>query len=254
MSKYLDVALEAAGIAERVIEHYFNSVDGRDSVNKTDGSPVTQADKEAEDVIVAHIKAAFPKHGIFGEETGRQDQDSEYCWIIDPIDGTKNFTRGMPYFGTLIALMKNGEVIVGVSHMPLINETLYAEKGQGAFLNGEPIAVSSVANLKDTFLSFGSLKYFVERGLTEKILALQDVFSSRCYGNCHAYHMLAQGQVDVVIEASTKLYDIAPFVLIINEAGGSTSKLDGSAIDMQTSDFMATNGALHETIVRHFAA
>lgn len=253
MSKYLDVALEAAVIAERVIEFYFNAELGLDSTTKKDGSPVTIADKEAEEAIIRHIKTAFPEHGVYGEEGGKKVQDSEYLWIIDPIDGTKNFTRGMPYFGTLIALMKNNEIIVGVSHMPLIHETLYAEKGQGAFLNGEPVFVSDVDKQKEMFLSFGSLKYFMERGMVDKILALQDVFSSRSYGNCHAYHMLACGQIDAVIEASTRLYDVAPFELIIKEAGGKASQMDGAEIGMETHDFLAANSELYDGLLKHFA-
>ncbi len=253
MSTFLDVALEAVKQAEVTVMHYFDPK-GVASENKADGSPVTKADTEAEAIIIQHIKAAFPDHAILAEESGREDTASEYRWIIDPIDGTKNYTRGLPFFGMLVALMKNGEVIMGVSNMPAFGEMMYAEKGQGAFLNGERVSVSEVKDMKDIYLTFGGLGYFEKAGTVDKITTIRDrIFQLRSFGDVYMYHMLAQGRLDVVVESSIKLHDVAPLKLIVEEAGGRATEIDGTELNMDTDNFLATNGLVHQMMIDYFA-
>ena len=252
MSEFLDIAISAAKDAEKVLlKHY--TPKGVESSQKSDGSPVTIADKEAEQLIVSRIKAAFPDHSMLAEESGTENTRSEYTWIIDPIDGTKNFTRGVPLFGTLIALMKNGEIIVGVSNMPLLNDLMYAEKGSGAFRNGKQIHVSGTKRFKDAYLSSGSLHYFEPHGLVEKLAAIRkDIFQFRLFGDQFAYHLLAQGKIDAVTEGHIKIYDVAALKLIIEEAGGRATEIDGSAVGVDTTTFLATNGHVHEDFLSYF--
>ncbi len=252
MSKFLDVALAAAKDAEAIILKYYDST-GVDSVKKTDGSPVTIADREGEAAIIKRIKESFPDHSILGEETGREEQKSEYRWIIDPIDGTKNFTRGVPLFGTLIALMKGNEVIVGVSSVPVLNDLMYAEKGKGAFANGKPAKVSSVADFSNMYLSSGSQNYFEEIGLLNHVTDVRNhIFQYRMFGDLYAYHLLAQGKIDGVVEASIKIYDVAPVKLIVEEAGGRATEIDGTEMNVDTSTFLATNGHVHQQVIDYF--
>ena len=165
-SQFLTVALEAAKNAEEIITAYYTD-DTMKVELKADKTPVTLADTGAEKVIRETIKQAFPDHGFIGEEYGIEEGESPYLWIIDPIDATKNYIRKIPIFGTQIALMKGEELILGVSNAPLLNELLYAEAGSGAFLNGEPITVSSVTHPKDAMVCHGGLKWFIEKGFSQ---------------------------------------------------------------------------------------
>lgn len=158
---FLEVALEAAQAAEKILLKYINTTITVEL--KSDQSPVTVADKEAEAVIISTIQNAFPDHGFLGEETGLTRERAEYVWVIDPIDGTKNYIRGVPIFGSLIALMKNGEVILGVSNVPLMKELFYAEKGKGAYKNGIPVTVSTRPTLKESYVSHGGINYFIKK-------------------------------------------------------------------------------------------
>ena len=140
--QFLAVALEAVDGAEEVIDKYY--LDDIRATLKADQSPVTIADKEAERVIRQVISESFPEHGVLGEEDGQTASSSEYLWVIDPIDGTKNYMRKVPLFATQLALMKNGEVVVGVSNAPALGELMYARKGGGTYLNGEKAQVSGI--------------------------------------------------------------------------------------------------------------
>ena len=252
MSKYLDVAIEAVKIAEKVIIEYYDSE--KQIATKADNSPVTIADKMAEAKMREYILAHFPEHKVYGEEGEKSaNEQDEFVWVIDPIDGTKNFIRGIPLFGTLLALMKDGEVVVGVSNMPFINECMYAEKDGGAFLNGKRVRVSSVENIQEAYCSYGSTKYFTQRGLREKLLGVTERMRwARGIGDCWSYHLLAQGKLDSMVEAHTKLWDVAPLKLIVEEAGGKMTQIDGSPIDFSTATALASNGLLHEEMLMAF--
>lgn len=250
-SKFLKVALKAVKAAEKVTLDYYRRKP-RVSL-KADQTPVTTADIAAEKSVIKVIREAFPDHSFFGEESGRSGKSSDYLWIIDPIDGTKNFIAKIPLWGTLIALMYKGKVIVGVSNIPLLKETLWAVKGQDAFLNGKKVKVSQKSDLSQSMLSFGSLEAFHRKGWEKNILSLiYQTKRHRAFGDLWAYHLLAAGKLEVVIEASIKIMDVAPFDLIVREAGGLTSDIKGRKFHPEINTFVATNGRLYEEVLNYF--
>ena len=251
-SDFLTVAIEAAKNAEEIILSYYNANTITVEL-KPDETPVTRADKDAEKAIRETIKKAFPNHGFLGEEYGIEKGDSPYIWIIDPIDATKNYIRKIPIFGTQIALMCDDELILGVSNAPLLNELLYAEKGKGAFLNGESIEVSKVSQSSDAMICHGGLKWFVEKDYFDGIYNLiNDTARSRGFGDFYSYHLVASGRVDAVIEAAISIWDIAAITVVVLEAGGMVTDMHGQAITKDTASLIATNGILHNTIIDYF--
>src|SRR6202042_2659829 len=148
----LDAADKAALIARSL---YQRNIEIR---IKADKSPVTEADVRCETAIREIIEARFPAHGFYGEESGLHRQDADYLWIVDPIDGTKAFVREYPMFSTQIALMRKGEVVLGVSSAPIYGEVAYAERGRGAYLNGKPVSVSNISTIETAALSSGNMK------------------------------------------------------------------------------------------------
>ena len=252
-SQFLKVALEAAKNAEEIITAYYTG-DAMKVEMKEDETPVTLADRGAEKIIRETIKKAFPDHGFLGEEYGIEEGDSPYVWIIDPIDATKNYIRKIPIFGTQIALMKDDDLILGVSNAPLLNELLYAEVGKGAFLNGERITVSSVTQPKDAMICHGGLKWFVEKGTFPGIYNLiTDTARTRGFGDFYMYHLVASGRVDAVVEAAISVWDIAAITVIVREAGGKVTDIQGQAITKDTASLVATNRILHNIVLDYFS-
>ena len=251
-SQFLTVALEAAKNAEEVITAYYS--DDIKVELKDDETPVTLADRGAEKVIRDTISRAFPDHGFLGEEFGTQEGTSPYMWIIDPIDATKNYIRKIPIFGTQIALMKDDELILGVSNAPLLNELLYAEAGDGAFLNGEPIQVSDVSQPKDAMICHGGLNWFTEKGTFPGIYNLiNNTARSRGFGDFYMYHLVASARADAVIEAAISIWDIAAITVIVREAGGKVTDIQGQPVTKETASLVATNGVLHSTVLNYFS-
>ena len=251
-SDFLTVAINAAKNAEDIITKYYNESTLKVEL-KSDETPVTRADTEAEKAIRETIKNAFPDHGFLGEEFGTEVGTSPYTWIIDPIDATKNYIRKIPIFGTQIALMKNDDLVLGISNAPLLNELLYAEVGKGAFLNGEPIQVSNVSQPSDAMICHGGLKWFVEKGTFSGIYNLiNDTARSRGFGDFYMYHLVASGRVDVVVEAAISIWDIAAITVIVREAGGMVTDIQGQDISKQTDSLIATNGNLHSPALNYF--
>ncbi|MFZ1684869.1 MAG: inositol monophosphatase family protein [Candidatus Zixiibacteriota bacterium] len=250
MSEYMKVALSAIKDAEKITLAYY----GRHPrvQDKADGSPVTIADKKAEKAIVARIQTHFPDHAFYGEEYGRTKQKSDYLWLIDPIDGTKNFIAQIPLWGNLLALMYQDEIILGISNVPLMRELLWAEKGKGAFLNGKRVHVSRKRRINQSMLSFSSLTSFDgAKKETGMLKLIHQCRRSRSFGDLWAYHLLASGKLEMVIEGKIKPMDVAPFVRIITEAGGDTSDLKGKPFDLRISSFLATNGLVHRDAIQY---
>ena len=249
---FLTVTLEAAKNAEEIITSYYTDKAIKVEL-KEDESPVTRADTEAEKAIRQTIKKTFPDHGFLGEEYGTEEGTSPYMWIIDPIDATKNYIRKIPIFGTQIALMKGEELILGVSNAPLLNELLYAEVGKGAFLNGEPIKVSNVSQPSDAMICHGGLKWFTEKDVLPEICKLiHNTARSRGFGDFYMYHLVASGRADAVIEAAISIWDIAAITVIVREAGGMVTDLQGQTVTKDTASLVATNGVLHNAVLRYF--
>lgn len=249
MSPFLKTAIEAAQAAQVVIDKYYA---GEFEVEiKPDQSPVTIADIETEETIKRIILGAFPDHGFYGEETGKVNEDADYNWLIDPIDGTKSFVRGYPFFSTQIALMYKGELIVGVSNAPGFKEMAYAEKGYGAWLNGEKIQVSDIQALSKSTLSLGNIATIAGKPQWQTVGGLiQDVHRIRGYGDFYHYHLLASGKIDIVIESDVNILDIAALSVIVNEAGGCFTDLSGNALTLDTTTVLACNTqAMHQSLL-----
>lgn len=249
-SIYLQTALEAVKQAEKVVLRYLEQ--NIRAELKEDESPVTIADQQAEETIKQAILNVFPDHTFFGEEGEKVDLSGHrgYTWIIDPIDGTKSYIRKNPLFATQLALMHDGELILGVSNAPLLNELIYAEKGSGCYFNGSLVNVSNVDAVSEAYLSYGSLKYFVSTGKDKALLDLSSTVRwARGIGDFWSYHLLAQGKLDVMIEAQTKLWDIAALTVIVREAGGRITQLNGQEIDYTATTALATNGSVHDEIL-----
>lgn len=254
ISAELATAKAAVKAAEEVIRHYYQQQ--FDVKLKADESPVTVADVESEKAIKSVISAAFPDHGFFGEETGKHNADADYLWLIDPIDGTKSFVREYPFFSTQLALMHKGELVLGVSNAPMFGEMAWAERGQGAFLNDQPIKVSRIDRLSTATLSTGNIKTLAssEQGWAGLAQMVRCVSRIRGYGDFYHYHLLAAGKIDAIVESDVNILDIAALSVIIEEAGGKFSQLDGRPINLDTTTVLATNSQLYDTVLNAFAA
>jgi len=247
VSKELQAALDAAEAAADIIRaHYGRGIGVR---IKPDSSPVTEADLLSEKAIREILSSRFPAFGFYGEETGKHDMNADAIWIVDPIDGTKCFVRDCPFFSTQIALMREGRVVLGVSSAPVYGELAWAEEGKGAFMNGRPIRVSDVKDLARAMVSSGNLKSLARSRLwTGYGDLIRRVNSARGYGDFVHYHLLARGALDVVIESDVNILDIGALAVIVREAGGTFTDLDGHEVDLDTISVLATNGPLHEDV------
>lgn len=255
-SPFLQTALDAADAAGAIIRAAFRG--NFDVSYKADASPVTEVDIAAEKAIRSLLKARFPDHGFFGEETGQSDMDSEYLWLVDPIDGTKAFVRGYPVFSVQIALMHKGELILGVSSGPCWNggrgELAWAEKGRGAYLEGERISVSETQDLGKSTLSTGNLASLAGSAAWANLGRLiPQLHRIRGYGDFLHYHLLANGKVDAVLESDVNILDIAALTVIVREAGGVFTDLRGQAIGLKTTTVLAAVPALHATLLKAIA-
>jgi histidinol-phosphatase len=189
-SAELQAALDAANAAAAVIRSLYQR--NLEVVTKADKSPVTEADVKSEQAIHEVLSKRFPGYGFYGEETGQHDMGAESIWLVDPIDGTKSFVRDCPFFSTQIALLRSGRFVLGVSCAPVYGELAWAERGQGAWLDGKPIKVSSTAQLSSTILSTGNLKTLAQGPRWARFGALVPQLSRlRGYGDFVHYHLLA---------------------------------------------------------------
>lgn len=249
----LSLALALAGNADLISLDRFESLD-LIVTTKPDRTPVTDADQAVERSIRSGIEAARPGDSILGEEYGAQGE-SVRQWIIDPIDGTANFLRGIPIWGTLIALAIDGVPVVGAVSSPALGRRWWGATGLGAWAQadrGEPrrLAVSKVDDLADASLSYNSIQGWEEAGRLDDLLALtRSVWRARAIGDMWSYMLLAEGALDVVAEVDLQPYDMAALIPIIVEAGGSFSSVEGESGPWHGSA-LATNGWLHVPVQR----
>lgn len=249
---FLKVAMTAIERAESICLDQYGRRPKVDT--KLDNTPVTIADRDSEAAMVEIIRKAFPDHGFFGEETGDNTHGREFIWVIDPIDGTKNFIAQVPLWGNLLALVHKGKVILGVSNVPLMKERLWAEWHGGAFLNNKRVHASATRKLEAASLSYAKT---IRRPHSQIDRALFNLFDGvgrqRAFGDLWPYHLAASGRLDIVVEIGIKAYDVAPFVCIFNEAGGKTSDISGQEFDLEIKSFVATNRILHKQVVGCFS-
>lgn len=247
----LEVARRAADAAADAIRPFWDG--GAEVRVKADRTPVTEADLTAETCIRDIVGESFPDHAFWGEETGRSDVESDHLWLVDPIDGTRSFVRGYPFFSTQIAVMAQGDLVTGVSGAPVYGETAWAAQGGGAFLNGETARVSRTDRLADAHVSVGNLSSLAE-GPGWKALGglIGEVARVRGYGDFLHYHLLAAGRIDAVIETDVNILDIAALTVIVREAGGVFTDLDGGPVDTGTTSVLAANPSLHAELLARF--
>jgi len=243
-SPRLKIALDAAAAAARISRDYYR---GNFTVTtKADMTPVTQADVECEHAIRNIILEAFPEDGFYGEETGRTQPDADYLWLVDPIDGTKAFVRQYPFFSTQIALMHAGELVLGVSSGTMFDELAWAERGAGAWLNGQRLAVSRIEEPQRAAYSTGNLKSLAKSAGWARLgefVAVSDRI--RGYGDFYQYHLLASGKIEAVVESDVNILDIAALSVIVAEAGGVFTDLNGRPPGLETRSVLAANPVLH---------
>ncbi len=244
MSNELKVAIEAAKKgAEKALEFYNKPLKIE---TKDDNSPVTKGDKEAEIAIKNHVLASFPDAKFLAEETGGSRQEKTF-WIIDPVDGTRSYIRGVPTWCVLVALYDKGEIKVGICYYPALDNLFYAEKGKGSYLNGKQIRVSIVPLLRDAYTCYGNLRYFKEK---DKVIEfLMSSVSSRSMDITYGATLVASGNMDACIEAYAQTWDAAAIKIIIEEAGGKFTNLKGKTWSLSDRGYIATNGLLHDEVV-----
>lgn len=243
----MQTALKAADAADAVAMRHF----GRklDVEIKSDESPVTVADRQAEQAIREVIRERYPEHALYGEEYGR-DGDSDCLWLIDPIDGTRSFIRSLPFWSTQIALMVDGELVVGVSSAPVFGERARAIRGQGAFINDAGVGVRSIDRLEEADVCFGNLRTLSRgKGWSWVGELVSRAARSRGYGDFYSYHRLADGGQDVVVESDVNILDIAALAVIVGEAGGVFTDLDGRQPGLETTSVLAACPELHRQLL-----
>ena len=248
MSKWeqeLQFAHHLADRADAISLGYFRN----ESMNvrtKPDGTPVTQGDEEVEAALRSEIAAAYPDHSVFGEEEGASGTSETTRWILDPIDGTKNYSWGIPNWATLIALEVESQIVCGVVSAPAIGERYSAAQGAGSTLNEEPIRVSAVTDLSEARLGFTSAADFTKLGMGktfEKLL--ETVAHDRGIGDFYAHMLVAQGALDLVVEPIMAPWDLGPLIVIVQEAGGRLTDLTGRS-HIYGLNCLTTNGTLHD--------
>ena len=252
---WLAFAHEACDAADQIARAHFRR--DLDLERKPDRTFVTVADQTVEREIRAGIAARFPGHGLVGEEYGTQDGDASTRWYIDPIDGTHNFIRGVPLFGTLLAVEHEGEIQAGVISAPVLRERWWAARGLGAWargLDGERgVHVSRVSSLEDAQLLYGSRSDNVASGLMPGFDALvAAAWRDRGFGDFWGYTLLAEGAAEAMIEVGMKSWDLAAPLIVIEEAGGRVTDVHGER-RIDTPSFVATNGLLHDEVLRRLA-
>ncbi|MEB4210122.1 histidinol-phosphatase [Mycobacterium sp. 94-17] len=254
----LALALALADRADALTAARFGALDLRVDT-KPDLTPVTDADCAVETELREVLGRERPDDSIVGEELGGATTYTGRQWIIDPIDGTKNFVRGVPVWATLIALLHDGVPVVGVVSAPALRRRWWAAQGEGAFVeaNGASarrLSVSSVAQLSSASLSFSSLSGWAHLGVRDRFIALTDaVWRVRAFGDFFSYCLLAEGAVDIAAEPEVSVWDLAALDILVREAGGTLTALDGTAGPHRGSA-VATNGLLQQQVLDSLAA
>ena len=248
MKPDVEAAIAAARAAGEIALRHFRTDLAVEK--KADRSPVTEADRASERKIVSVLSERFPEDGFLGEEFGDSSAGKRRRWIVDPIDGTKSFVRGIPFFATLVALEEDGEVTVGVVHSPATGELLWAAKGEGTFdETGARVRVSSVARLSDSMLSFGGFAVFRKEGYWPAFERLVEGSArQRGFGDYLGSAMVARGWCEAMLELDVKPWDLAPLKILVEEAGGRFTDFEGRAT-IYGGSAVVTNGRIHDEVL-----
>ncbi len=221
---------------------------------KPDRSPVTAADRMVEDRIRTCLERSFPKVGFLGEETGGREHDgTNLTFVLDPIDGTRAFMRGITTWSVLLALLEGDRPVVGIAYLPAERDLYVGALGHGAHANGRPLRVSQVAVLEESSISHGAIAQFHADGSTDALVALGTAtYSQRGLTDFDGYRRLLHGGIDAVIDPAVSIWDMAAACVLVREAGGRFSDMDGGDT-VRGRGALATNGLVHDALVAHFA-
>lgn len=249
ISPELDAACEVARDAGKILLEYFGETT---SSYKEDKTIVTEADYESEEYIINNLKKQFPDYSFLSEEAGRKEGESDYTWVIDPLDGTTNYSIGNPFFNVCIALCKGTEILTGVVYYPPQDELFYAEKGKGAYLNGEMIKVSDRDDIKE------SVHSFCHPGDEKTTRRMFEIFQSMKLINSKVRQIgsaalelsfVACGRLDSFMMLNINRWDVAAGALLVDEAAGQITDFEGDKFDLGSDDLLASNGKLHDRIL-----
>jgi len=245
----LALALELADLADAITLPRFRATD-LVVETKPDLTPVTEVDRAVEERLRSEIRSRRPQEAVVGEEYGVDGPDhAARRWILDPIDGTKNFVRGVPVYATLIALEVDGVGAVGVVSAPAMGRRWWAARGRGSFADGRPAHVSEVSEMSDAFLSYSSLAGWEDRGRLDAFVDLtRRVWRTRAFGDFWSHVLVAEGSVDVAAEPEVSLWDLAALQVIVEEAGGRFTDLSGVATP-DGGSAVSSNGRLHDEVL-----
>ncbi len=243
----LAFAVESAQLAGAYTLGFFNA--GTPHELKGDNTPVTAADRGAEERLRARIEAAFPDHGILGEEFGEKQGKQPARWILDPIDGTMSFISGVPLYSVLVGFEWQQEMVAGVIHLPALRETVYAARGLGCYWNGRRACASDVATLDMARLSATSVKLLYQHGRGAAYERLRDAcYADRGWADAYGYALLATGRVDIVLDPIMSIWDSAAVLPVVTEAGGTFTDWSGQATHT-ADEALATNGVLFDAVM-----
>ena len=246
-SNMLDVAIDAARQGGELALKYFKT---QPKVSyKADKSPVTRADIEAEKLIRKIITKKFPDHGIIGEELPPVNPKAKYQWVIDPIDGTRDFIRGIPFWNTFLAVLKDKKPIIGIIFTATYDELFVAQHGKGTYLNNKKTKVSKISDLKLACISHGPISVFKKKGKLKGLVKICDIVKHRRGFGSIGLNLLLKDQVDIFMEPGGGTHDFAAPSILIEEAGGNFSDFSGKS-SLTSGCFVATNGILHDQVIR----
>ena len=245
IKELLNVAVDAAYLGGRRALSYFRT--NIEIETKRDNTPVTRADKEAETLIREYIAKFYPTHSVIGEEHGRTAGDTDYRWIIDPIDGTKSFVCGVPLWGVLVGVEVKGEPVVGAVYLAAEDSMVSAARGLGCTWNGRTAKVSQISNLSEATLSCTSIQSALKRSDAYEKLAAQ-VKLTRGWGDCYGHVLVATGRADIMLDPAMNPWDCAPLLPILREAGGHFTTWKGEPT-IWGPDAVSTNAALHKQVI-----
>lgn len=245
-------AVRAVEAASRAALRHFRT--GVAVETKPDRSPVTAADRESEAAILEELRAALPDAAILAEESGAHDGDPRTRWIVDPLDGTRGFTRGGTFWGPLVALEHDGDVVVGATALPALGEVYWAARGKGCHLGAQRLRVSGVDDWSEATLSLGEMRFLFGSPEASGVLSLvRSAASTRGYGDVAGALMVLTGRADAWIEAGVKIWDIAPMKILFEEAGGRFTDLQGRPT-VERGSAVGTNGRLHGHVLAALGA
>lgn len=247
----IEFAHELADKSQTIIRPYYRAL--LTVYNKLDNSPVTEADKQAEQVMRDLIMRRYPEHGIIGEEYDSIHVDeSDWLWSLDPIDGTKSFVIGSPLFGSLIGLLYKKKPILGIINQPILNERWVGISGKGTFFNDEKIQTRPIDNLSEARFSYTSPHMFTQEQQQKIETLSQQVNQTTFGGDCYAYGLLASGYTDIIIEASLHQHDYMALAPVIENAGGVITDWAGEKLTLQSDGkvMASANSKLHEQVLR----